>query len=137
MGTRCTSSSPRLTHSVRMPPLESGDPSLCTVTALDFYLASQGPTDSVLFRLQSAALSCQRLNHLIRVLASHCGVVNPQRYSSHSFRIGAASAAAAAGIPDWRIQALGRWSSDCYKRYIRLPCSETDSIASALARAPI
>jgi len=36
------------------------------------------------------------------------------RYSSHSFEIGAASTAAAAGIPDWKIQALGRWSSDCY-----------------------
>ena len=84
-----------------------GDPSLCVVNALDSYLAPQGPTDGVLFRLQSAALSRQRLNHLIRVVASHCGV-NPQRYSSHSFQIGAASAAAAAGIPDWRIQALGR-----------------------------
>ena len=116
--------------------LPSGDPHLCAVTALDSYLASQVPSDSTLFRLQSATLSRQRLNHLIRVLASHSGV-DSQRYSSHSFRIGAASAAAAAGIPDWRIQALGRWSSDCYKRYIRLPRSETDSVASALVRAPI
>ena len=116
--------------------LPSGDSSLCAVTALDSYLATQGPTEHTLFRLQTAALTRQKLNNLIRDLASRCGV-DPRRYSSHSFRIGAASAAAAAGIPDWRIQALGRWSSDCYKRYIRLPSSETNSIAAALARAPI
>ena len=116
--------------------LPSGDPSLCAVTALDSYLATQGPTERTLFRLQTAALTRQRLNHLIRDLASRCGVES-QRYSSHSFRIGAASAAAAAGIPDWRIQTLGRWSSDCYRRYIRLPSSETNGIAAALAGAPL
>ena len=39
-------------------------------------------------------------------------------YAGHSFRIGAATAAAVVGLPDWLIQAMGRWSSDCYKRYI-------------------
>ena len=114
--------------------LPSGDPSLCAVTTLDSYLATQGPTERTLFRLQTAALTCQRLNHLD--LASRRGV-DPQQYSSHSFRIGATSAAATAGIPDWRIQALGRWSSDCYRRYICLPSSETNGIAAALAGAPL
>ena len=104
----------------------SGDPSLCAVAALDSYLATQAPAEHTLFHFQTAALTRQRLNHIIRDLASHAGV-EPQRYSSHSFRIGAVSAAAAAGIPDWRIQALGRWSSDCYRRYIRLPSSETNT----------
>ena len=111
--------------------LPSGDPSLCAVTALDSYLATQGPTERTLFRLQTAALTRQRFNHLIRDLASRCGVES-QRYSSHSFRIGAA-----AGIPDWRIQAQGRWSSDCYRCYIRLPSSETNGITAALAGAPL
>ena len=117
--------------------LPSGDLSPSAVSALDSYLATQGPTE----RTSSVPPpdSCSYLpglNHLIRDLASRCGV-EPRRYSSHSFRIGAASAAAAAGIPDWRIQALGRWSSECYWRYIRLPSSETNGIAAALARAPL
>jgi len=40
-------------------------------------------------------------------------------FKGHSFRIGAASSAALAGVEDHVIQILGRWSSDCYTRYIR------------------
>ena len=116
--------------------LPSGDTSLCAVTALDSYLVARGSAEGMLFRFQTAAFTRQRLNSLIHDLASRCGV-DPRRYSSHSFRIGAASTAAAAGIPDWRIQALGRWSSDCYRRYIRLPADETAGVAAALARTPI
>ena len=115
--------------------LPSGNPSLCAVTALDSYLVVQGPTDGMLFRLQTAAFMRQRLNSLIWDLASRCGV-DPRQYSSHSFRIGAASTAASAGIPDWRIQALGCWSSDCYRRYVHLPADIIEGIAAALARTP-
>jgi hypothetical protein len=37
----------------------------------------------------------------------------------HSMRSGGATALAIAGIPDNRIQAMGRWSSDAYQQYIR------------------
>ena len=45
----------------------------------------------------------------------------PGDFSSHSFRIGAATSAARAGVPDHLIQVLGRWKSDAYKQYIRTP----------------
>jgi hypothetical protein len=39
----------------------------------------------------------------------------------HSFRIGAATAAARANMPEHLIKTLGRWTSDAYLRYIRTP----------------
>lgn len=39
----------------------------------------------------------------------------------HSVRIGAATSAAIAGVPDEQIQRLGRWKSDAYRRFIRIP----------------
>ena len=41
--------------------------------------------------------------------------------NTHSFRIGGASALAEAGVPEYVIQAMGRWSSDSFLRYIRTP----------------
>ena len=43
-----------------------------------------------------------------------------QHYSGHSLRTGLATTAAAAGLSDWEIKMLGRWSSDAYRRYIRI-----------------
>ncbi|XP_073800756.1 uncharacterized protein [Danio rerio] len=44
----------------------------------------------------------------------------PEPFSSHSFRIGAATTAAHNGLSQQQIQTLGRWSSNAYKSYIRL-----------------
>ena len=115
----------------------SADNTLCAVSALEYLLAASNGRPGPLFQSREGVpLTRPRLNTLIRELVSHTGRP-PQRYSSHSFRIGAASTAAAAGIPDWRIQALGRWSSDCYRRYIRLPDADSAQIAPTLARSTL
>ena len=49
-------------------------------------------------------------------------------------RIGGASAAASAGVPDSTIQILGRWSSDAYRRYLRISDETVCDISSRLSR---
>jgi hypothetical protein len=43
----------------------------------------------------------------------------PPTISGHSMRAGGATALAAAGVAPALIQAAGRWSSDCFQKYIR------------------
>ncbi|KAI4799077.1 hypothetical protein KUCAC02_019244 [Chaenocephalus aceratus] len=51
-----------------------------------------------------------------------------KHYSSHSFRIGAASTAARLGISDQTIQVLGRWSSLAYLNDLRRAHAQLSSI---------
>ncbi len=45
--------------------------------------------------------------------------ISAANFSSHSFRIGAATSAAQKGLTKHQIQTLGRWSSEAFQSYIR------------------
>lgn len=96
---------------------------LCPVSAMQrFFLVAQ-PSSGPLFYFRSGRfLTRSTVTHLLRDSARSAGLPY-ESLKGHSFRIGAASAAAAAGLPDWLIKVLGRWSSDCYQIYIRTPQS--------------
>lgn len=63
-------------------------------------------------------LNRKRFLSYLNELLTRLGYRN-DHFCDHSFRIGAATSAAAAGVEDHVIQTLGRWSSDCYIRYIQ------------------
>ena len=96
-------------------------PQYCPVVAMVDYLSrSKPPVLQPLFRFKSGTpLTRRRLTAKLRALLQLSGVCNVANYSGHSFRIGAATTAAANGVPVWKIRAMGRMQSDCVLRYIR------------------
>ena len=62
--------------------------------------------------------------------------LNEKLYGGHSFRIGAATTAGAAGVEDHLIQTMGRWYSDCYTRYIRTSNNSIKNAQLAMCYSP-
>nr|XP_028586321.1 uncharacterized protein LOC114597557 [Podarcis muralis]XP_028605271.1 uncharacterized protein LOC114606843 [Podarcis muralis] len=60
---------------------------------------------------------CQFVS-ILRKAIHACGG-DPAQFSGHSFRIGAATTAAASGLPAEHIKTMGRWRSAAFKGYIR------------------
>lgn len=88
---------------------------------MQHYFQFVAPPPGPLFIFRSGRLLTRAIvTSLLRDAACHAGLPF-HSLKGHSFRIGAASSAAAAGLPDWLIKVMGRWSSDCYQLYIRTP----------------
>ena len=97
------------------------DRDLCPVAALLGYVEVQGLQPGPLFVWQNGQrLTRQGLVNQLRAALSSVGV-DPVPYSGHSFRIGAATSVAAAGVEDAVIKILGRCSSSAYLAYMRIP----------------
>ena len=86
----------------------------CPVALCCSYLRLRGRAPGPLFIFSDGSfLTRSRLSVFIQ------SVFPSSNLNTHSFRIGGASAAASAGIPDSSIQVLGRWRSDAFLRYLR------------------
>ncbi len=58
--------------------------------------------------------------------------ISARNFSSHSFRIGAATSAAQKGLTKHQIQTLGRWSAEAFQSYIRTDQSHIKSAHQTL-----
>ena len=91
---------------------------LCAVHASLAYLAIRGDGPGPLFLCQNGQpLSRTLLTNWLRQIMASAGISG--NFSSHSFRIGAATVAGRNGIPDHLIQELGHWKSNAFQSYIR------------------
>ena len=79
---------------------------------------SAQPQDPLFTTLAGTPLTRAFIIDKLKILLWRLGY-DSALYSGHSFWIGAATTAAAANIPDHMIRTLGRWTSDCYCRYIK------------------
>ena len=113
--------------------LGATDSTICPIKAVLSYLAIRGGHAGPLFLSQSGKgltrhMFTTELDSLLAELN-----LNKHHYNSHSFRIGAATTAMQAKIPETHIQMLGRWRSDAYQRYIKTPPSELAKLSKMLA----
>ena len=108
---------------------------ICPVVALQQYMCLAKNKIGPLFQYQNGRfLTRTDFTAEVRNLLEKGGI-KPDDYAGHSFRIGAATTAAAKKIPVWLIKSMGRWASDCYEVYVRTP-EKTLIEASAKLLAP-
>ena len=98
----------------------------CPVLAFRIFSYLRGTRSGPLFIFENGSfLTRCRLSSMLQRVFPFANI------NTHSFRIGGASAASSAGIPDSSIRILGRWSSDAFLRYLRF---SDDDIAGFLSR---
>ena len=91
-----------------------------------------GPRDPLLALPDGQPLTRNAFLDMLKVVLNRLGM-DASNYAGHSFRIGAATSAAAAHVPDHVIKTLGRWSSDCYQRYIHTSPAVLEYASQAMA----
>ena len=65
-------------------------------------------------------------------MAIECVGRDPSRFSSHSFRRGAASFAYEAGVPAETVKVMGDWASDCFRKYLQVSMACKTEAASKI-----
>ncbi len=97
---------------------------LCPVAAMSNYLSKRPAVQGPLFiHFDHATLTKFQFQSVFKkALEATSFPVITKQYSSHSFRIGAATTAFLRGFTSEDICELGRWTSSAYKSYIRVPC---------------
>ena len=106
---------------------------VCPVVALLQFLAIRPSHSGPMFIWQDGSpLTQQQFTHEVRIMLQLAGLCSSS-YAGHSFRIGAATTAAQAGLPSHLIKMLGRWESEAYQLYIRTPRETLVQVSSLLA----
>ena len=112
--------------------VERGEGPVCPIRAFGNFLALRGSSEDPLFTFSDGRpLTRQQLSSTVQSILHSAGYTGS--YSGHSFRIGAATTAAARGVPDHLIKTPGQWSSDAYQIYIRTPVSSIIHVSRQLA----
>ena len=104
---------------VDIPLVSNPIADICPLRSLLRYLAVRGNSPGPLFAFPGMVPVPRDFftSHLQQAL-SFCGF-HPDKYKSHSLRIGGASYLAELGYSDAQIRLMGRWSSNAFIQYIR------------------
>ena len=100
----------------------SNNPKYCPVQAIHSYLLLARPLSGPLFQFPGGTpVNRHFFDHQLKTTLQAAGL-DTKVYTGHSFRIGAASQAVTSlGLSEHEVQKLGRWNSNAFKSYIRIP----------------
>ena len=94
----------------------SSSTEVCPVLLLSRYLTLRGRADGPLFcHMNNAPIQPAKFREFLNIANLSSSHITP-----HSFRIGAATYAATQGSSSQQIQAMGRWKSSAFQKYIRV-----------------
>jgi len=115
---------------------------VCPLTAIKAYLALRESHGGA--RQSSALYVTNDGNPLTRTkfisnlkFVLQCLGLDESKFSGHSLRIGAATTCSKLRLEDHLIKTLGRWSSDCYTRYIRTAQSTIQAAQIAMSKVDL
>ena len=91
---------------------------------LDPVAAGAGSSTPMFRRSDGTAFSVAELRDIVKALMRAVGE-DPDQFGAHSLRIGGATALYAAGADPIHIKTMGRWSSDCWRIYVRACFEQT------------
>lgn len=98
------------------------DQTICPVSLLKSYLRIRPNVQGPLFcHFDHKPVTRYQFSAVLKKVISLLGL-DSNCYKSHSFRIGMATTLSLEGYTDEEIQKLGRWKSNAFIGYIRLPC---------------
>jgi len=100
-------------------PPATAYPLVCPVQAMHRFLAMRSSQATQLFVHQDGSPLTRRQFQAVLTKAAAALGWDTNRYTSHSFRIGAATTAAANGMSEDFIKTRGRWASAAFRTYIR------------------
>lgn len=99
-------------------PLHAVPGPACPVTAVAEFLTYRRGVGHFLVHEDGSSLSRYQFQAVLKRCLAAVGVC-PGEYGTHSFRIGAATEAARAGLSEIEVQRIGRWRSSCFAGYVR------------------
>lgn len=101
--------------------ISSTDDTTCPFRCMQSYLHIRPHKNEPIFcHFDSSPLTRFQFTSVLSKSLKHINLSN-SNYKSHSFRIGASTDLALKGFSSDIIQKSGRWKSQCYKSYIRIP----------------
>ena len=109
----------------------------CPVSALTRYLEAHPHTQGPLF-LDSQEKPVKKTWFVTEIRTILRTLGYPQdKYAGHSFRIGAATAAAQNGLEDSVTKTLGRWQSSAFLQYIKTPQTHLATLSQSLTKGTL